>query len=132
VGAGTGIASVLRPGGRLPIIANRIHPTRPTQQELDEINADYLDVTPKGTADAEAQVIALIEAHGFAVARRDCVEELHYSTDEFVDLLFTYSNHLVLDPPVRDELRARLMQRIGAAGVDARNDASAFVCTPTR
>ncbi len=37
------VAAILRPGGRLALLANRIVPTAPTQQELDEINADYLD-----------------------------------------------------------------------------------------
>ena len=39
------VAAILRKGGRLALLANRIMPTAPTQQDLDEINADYLDVT---------------------------------------------------------------------------------------
>ena len=85
------VAAILRPGGRLAILANRIHPTSPTQQELDEINADYLDVTARSTVNNEEAVIGLIEESGFVVARRRCAEKLHYSTEEYLDLVFTYS-----------------------------------------
>lgn len=126
------VASILRRGGRLALLANRIMPTSPTQQTLDEINADYLDVTVAAEAEAEAAVTALIEACGFSHERRRYVEQLHYSTDDYLNLVFTYSNRLVLDPSEQLELRSRLADRIGTAGVDARNDAVAFICTPTR
>jgi hypothetical protein len=38
---------------------------------------------------------------------------------------------LLLDPTAQAELRSRLSQRIGTAGVDAQNDALAVVCVPT-
>jgi ubiquinone/menaquinone biosynthesis C-methylase UbiE len=41
------------------------------------------------------------------------------------------ATQLLLGPTAREELRSRLVQRIGAAGVDAQNDALAVVCTPT-
>jgi hypothetical protein len=63
--------------------------------------------------------------------RRSFVERLHYTTEEYLDLVATYSNRLTLDPTARAELRSRLEQRIGATGVDARNDALAVVCTPS-
>ena len=40
-------------------------------------------------------------------------------------IVFTYSNVLTVDQQTRFELRSRLAQRIGAAGVDAENDATA-------
>jgi len=126
------VATILRPGGRLAILANRILPTSPTQQELDEINVDYLDVTARATVNNEEEVIELIEACGFSVERRRCEEALHYATEDYLNLVFTYSNHLLLDAAAQDELRSRLAERIGAAGVDAQNAALAVVCTPTR
>jgi ubiquinone/menaquinone biosynthesis C-methylase UbiE len=125
------VAAVLRQGGRLAILANRIHPTSPTQQELDEINADYLDVSARSIVNAEEEVTALIEACGFSVERRRYVEQLHYTTEGYLNLVSTYSNRLLLDPAAQAELRSRLAQRIGTAGVDAQNNALAVVCTPT-
>ena len=125
------VAAILRPGGRLALLANRIVPTAPTQHELDEINADYLDVTARAIVNAEDEVSVMVEECGFSVERRRCVEQLHYAGEDYLNLVSTYSNRLLLDPTARAELRSRLAQRIGTAGVDAQNDALAVVCTPT-
>ena len=124
------VAAILRPGGRLALLANRIVPTAPTQQDLDEINADYVDLTATSIVNAEAEVMVLIEECGFAIERRTCIEQIHYTSDDYLNLVFTYSNRLVLDPTAQAELRSRLARRIDTAGVDARNDALAVVCTP--
>jgi SAM-dependent methyltransferase len=124
------VAAILRPGGRLALLANRIVPTAPTQQDLDAINADYLDVTATSIVNTEDEVTVLIEECGFSVERRTCVEQIHYAREDYLNLVSTYSNRLVLDPTAQAELRSRLARRIGTAGVDARNDALAVVCTP--
>jgi SAM-dependent methyltransferase len=124
------VSAILRPGGQLALLANRIVPTAPTQQDLDEIIADYLDVTARSIVNAEDEVTALIEECGFSVERRRCVERLHYAREDYLNLLSTYSNRLLLDPTAQAELRSRLAQRIGTTGVDARNDALAVVCAP--
>jgi SAM-dependent methyltransferase len=126
------VAAILGQGGRLALLANRIIPTAPTQQELDKINADYLDVTARPIVNAEEDLAAMLEERSFAVERRRCVEQLHYTTEEYLNLVSTYSNRLLLPPSDREELRSRLAQRIGPAGVDAQNDALAIVCTPFR
>ncbi len=124
------VAAILRPGGRLALLANRIVPTAPTQQDLDEVNADYVDVTATSAANAENEVTVLIEECGFSIERRTYVEQIHYAGEDYLNLVFTYSNRLVLDPTARAELRSRLARRIGTAGVDAQNDAVAMICTP--
>jgi len=126
------VVAMLRPGGRLALLANRVLPTAPTQQELDEINADYLDLTKRSVLNADEEVATALEKHGFTVERRRCVEQLHYPTDDYLNLVATYSNHLTLDPAAHAELRSRLADRIGASGVHAQNAALAVVCTPTR
>jgi SAM-dependent methyltransferase len=126
------VAAILRPGGRLAILANRIIPTAPTQQELDEVNADYLDVTARPVVNREEEVVRLIEECGFSVESLRVDERLHYTTEDYLDLVFTYSNHLLLDAATQAELRSRLADRIGSGGVDAQNHALAVVCTPTR
>ena len=125
------VAAILRPGGRLALLANRVVPTAPTQQELDEINADYLDVTARSIVNAEEEVAALVERQGFSVELHRADEQLHYTAEGYLDLVSTYSNRLLLDPGAQEELRSRLAQRIGPAGVDAHNAALAVVCTPT-
>lgn len=63
---------------------------------------------------------------------RQFVERFHCSTDDWLNMVFTYSSHLTLDPIARAELRSQLEQRIGAGGVVAQNDATALICTPHR
>jgi SAM-dependent methyltransferase len=126
------VAAMLRPGGRLALLANRIVPTAPTQQELDEINADYLDVTSRPMVNAEEEEVAgMVGQCGFSVELRRIDERLHYPTEDYLNLVSTYSNRLLLDPAAQTELRSRLAARIGSAGVDATNHALAVVCTPT-
>lgn len=64
----------------------------------------------------------MVEECGFSVERRRCVELLHYTTEDYLNLVSTYSNRLLLDPPAQAELRSRLARRIGSAGVNAQND----------
>lgn len=126
------IATILRAGGRLVLLANRIRPISPTSVELDGAYSGILDISQRPSIDAahEVAVASLIEECGFGVERRCVVEQLHYATDEWLDMVTTYSNVLTLESHKRVELRARLEERIGAHGVDAQNDAVALICTP--
>jgi hypothetical protein len=45
--------------------------------------------------------MATIEEYGFTVERRWLVELLHYATDDWLNMVFTYSSHLTLDPTPR-------------------------------
>jgi SAM-dependent methyltransferase len=123
------VATILKPGGRVALVWNRITPTSPTNAELNDVYADYLDVVARPSIETEGGTTAVLEECGFAVDRRHFVEELHYSTCAWLNLVFTYSNHLGIDPISRQSLRSRLERRIGRAGVDARNDALAVVGT---
>jgi len=126
------IASILRPGGRLALLSNRIAPVSPTRQELDEAYAGYLDASARPAIDAahDEELMATIQHRGYTVERRRITERLHYTTDAWVDMVFTYSNVLTLTPQARSGLRSRLEHRIGTAGVDAENDGTAVICTP--
>lgn len=126
------VASILRPGGRLVLLSNRITPTSPTRQQLDEAYVGYLDSSQRPAIDAahDEKLMEIIRDHGYTIERRHVTERLHYATDAWVNMVATYSNVLTLDQQTRSELRSRLEQRIGAAGVDAENDATAVICTP--
>jgi SAM-dependent methyltransferase len=126
------VATILRPGGRLALLSNRITPTSPAREDLDEVYADYLDPTKRPSIDAvhDDGLAAMVEECGFAIERRSVVERLHYATDDWLNMVGTYSNVLTLEPRDRAALRSRLAQHIGTAGVDAQNEAVAVICTP--
>lgn len=126
------VASILRPGGRLALLSNRVTPVAPTRQELDAAYAGYLDAEARPAIDAahDDDLMAMIRQHGYTVERRHITERLHYTTDAWLNMLCTYSNVLTLAPQARSGLRSRLERRIGTAGVDAENDATAVICTP--
>jgi SAM-dependent methyltransferase len=126
------VAAVLRPGGRLALLSNRITPISPTRQELDEAYAGYLDASARPAIDAahDEELIPMIHQHGYTF-RRHVTERLQYTTDAWVNMMFTYSNVLTLAPQARSDLRSQLEHRIGTAGVDAENNATAVICTPS-
>jgi SAM-dependent methyltransferase len=127
------VRSILTAGGRLVLLSNRIVPQSPTWADMDDIYTDYLGEARSSIVDAtrEAEVTALIEDGGFTVDKRNVIEQVRYTTEDWLNLVFTYSNHLTLAASARDELRGRLADRIGPDGVDAINDALAVVCTPS-
>ena len=125
------VAALLNPGGRLALLWNRIRPDTPTPEQFDAAYAGVLDEwrrAPSSDVEGGDQLTALLDAAGFVSAQHHYVERLHYCTEDWVDMVTTYSNVLTLEPDVRAELRGRLEQCIGAAGVDATNDALAIVC----
>jgi SAM-dependent methyltransferase len=126
------VRAILGPGGRLALLSNRLTPISPTRQALDDAYAGYLDTAQRPAIDAvhDDRLPAIVEHHGFTIDRRHVTERLHYATNDWVNMVFTYSNVLTLDPKPRAELRSRLTKRIGVDGVDAQNDAVAVICTP--
>jgi hypothetical protein len=72
--------------------------------------------------------IPLIEEAGFVVEERDFHEQLHYESEAWLNMVFTYSDHLPLDQEASVGLRARLSERIGGSGVSAENRGVALIC----
>jgi hypothetical protein len=68
------------------------------------------------------RLIASITASGFTVEERTYPRSAHYSAEHWLDLVFTYSNHLTLAAEKASELRARLAERIGPKGVAVAGD----------
>jgi SAM-dependent methyltransferase len=126
------VASILRPGGHMALLSNRIIPTAPSRQDFDETYAGLLDVSDRRVVDAvhDEGLTDMLEGCGFTVERRHVTETVHYATDDWVNRVLTFSNVLTLEPRVRAELRRRLEKRIGGAGVHARKDGVAVVCAP--
>jgi SAM-dependent methyltransferase len=127
------VASILSPVGRLALLSNRVIPTSPSRQDLNEVFAGHVEVSEHRTIDAvhDDGLTATIKARGFTVERRSTSERVHYTSDDWVNMTFTFSNVLVLEPTTAAELRSQLEERIGGSGVDARKDSVVVICTPT-
>jgi SAM-dependent methyltransferase len=114
---------LLSGGGRLALMWNRLFPTHPTHTEFAEIYRNYMDassplVDPSSNGLVETdRLVAAIAAAEFTVEVRTYSRRDHYSTADWLDLAFTYSNHLILAAEKGAELRARLAERIGSKGV---------------
>jgi SAM-dependent methyltransferase len=129
---------LLPSGGRLALMWNRLVPTHPTQRDLAGIYRDYMDPgSPlvdgsSNGLDVEHRtdgLIASIAASGFTVEERTYPRDAHYSTAQWLDLAFTYSNHLVLAAEKASELRSKLAERIGSKGVSVGGDALLILAT---
>ena len=124
------IRGILNDGGKLALIWNRLRPTNPTRADFEAIYRDYMDVeTHRGDGNPD-EVVDMIAAAGFSVTQRRYPHDLHYSAQQWVDIAFTFSNQLILAADKATDLRARLIERIGSAGVSVGGDAVAVFATP--
>ena len=133
------VHALLSTGGQLALMWNRLFPTDPTHGDLAEIYRDYMDpastlidgssIGVAETDDDTDRLIASITASGFTVEERTYPRHAHYSTEQWLDLAFTYSNHLILAADKASELRARLAERIGSKGVSVGGDTLLILAT---
>jgi SAM-dependent methyltransferase len=130
---------LLSSGGHLALMWNRLLPASPTHADFAEIYRDYMDPgsplvdgASNGLLVTDAntdRLIASITASGFTVEVRTYPRHAHYSTEQWLDLAFTYSNHLILAAETASELRARLADRIGSEGVSVGGDTLLILAT---
>jgi hypothetical protein len=125
------VRDILSTGGKLALIWNRLKPTAPTRAEFDSIYKDYMDVGTRSIDGNPDDLVAVLAAAGFTSTHERYPHNLHYSTEQYVELVFTYSNHLTLAAEKATELRSRLAERIGSAGVSVGGDALAILATPS-
>jgi SAM-dependent methyltransferase len=124
------IRGILNDGGKLALIWNRLRPTNPTRADFEAIYRDYMNVeTHRGDGNPD-EVANMVAAAGFTVTQRRYAHDLHYSAQQWVDIAFTFSNQLILAADKATDLRARLIERIGSAGVTVGGDAVAIFATP--
>jgi SAM-dependent methyltransferase len=124
------IRGILDGGGKLALIWNRLRPTNPTRAEFEAIYRDYMNVETHRGDGSPGEVIDMIAAAGFTVTEQKYPHDLHYSAQEWVDIAFTFSHQLILAADKATELRARLVERIGANGVSVGGDAVAILAVP--
>jgi SAM-dependent methyltransferase len=124
------IRGILDDGGKLALIWNRLRPTTPTRAEFESIYRDYMEIETHRHDGNTDQIVTLIDDAGFEVTQQRYQHELHYSAQQWVDIAFTFSHQLLVPAEKADELRARLIERIGPAGVSVGGDAVAIFATP--
>lgn len=125
------VRDILSDGGKLALIWNRLRPTKPTRAEFETIYQDYMDVDRRSTDGNPDEIVDLLAASGFSVTQRRYRHDLHYSAQQWVDIAFSFSRQLILTADQASELRARLVERIGSAGVWVGGDAVAIFGTPS-
>jgi SAM-dependent methyltransferase len=135
------VHALLSTGGQLALMWNRLIPTQPTDGNLAEIYRDYMDPglslvggSSIGIAETGGNIdrlTASITASGFTVEKHTYPRDEHYSAERWLDLVFTYSSHLILAADKAAELRARLAKRIGPRGVSVGGDTLLILATRT-
>ncbi|MGB8404491.1 MAG: class I SAM-dependent methyltransferase [Mycobacterium sp.] len=127
-------------GGILALAWNRLFPVVPSRTDFAAVYRDFIDgASPLVTAaptggtgsgmDSDG-VAADIQRAGFVVDSRTYARGEQYSPERWLDLVFTYSNHLVLEPERARELRSRLGELIGEDGVQVGGDTLLITCRP--
>lgn len=135
------VRRLLTDRGRLALAWNRLFPITPSRNDFASIYRDFMDpdsplvtAMPTGGTGSGLDVgrlDVLLERAGFTVGQRTYRREAHYGCQEWLDLVFTYSNHLVLPADRAAELRDRLAARIGPGGVTVGGDALLITARPT-
>ena len=131
--------ALLPTGGHLALMWNRLFPTDPTHGDFAEIYRDYMDPgsplidgSSIGIVETDGNIdhlIASVTVSGFTVEVRTYPRDDHYSVEQWLDLVFTYSNHLILAADKASELRARLADGIGSQGVSVGGDTLLILAT---
>jgi SAM-dependent methyltransferase len=124
------VRTVLRAGGRLALLWNRLIPTTPTRDDFAAIYADYMDTDTALMDGCRGELVAALAAAGFTAEQRTYRRSVHYSRDQWVDFAFTHSTHLTLAVDQAADLRDRLADRIGPDGVTVGGESLAIVATP--
>lgn len=115
--------SLLRRGGRLALMWNRFEILDPTSDELNGVYGDYMSIREHVVTLDVDPVPPALRSVGFEITTGQYSQRFDMDRDEWLDLAFTHSNHLILAPDIRIELRDRLSRLIGDRTVQIDNDA---------
>ena len=124
------VIDVLAPRGRLALLWNRMSAVDPPQEAIESVHAEVRGHRhdPGGGESGERRVIELLSDTGFVVSVHSVRETVRYDADAYLEMVFTYSHQLVLDPDRRQRLRDRLRSVVDD-GVTIVNDAIALIGT---
>lgn len=112
------LASLLRPGGSVVLLWNKLRPSRPSNDDLraaspDYVNVDAVSSNPAQADAALARLRELFARSGFTVTEREDSWTETQPAQRWLDLIFTYSAHSTLPDERRAALRAALAAVIG-------------------
>ncbi|WP_348536330.1 class I SAM-dependent methyltransferase [Mycobacterium sp. OTB74] len=134
------VRRLLTDGGRMALAWNRQIPITPSMLDFAAVYRDFLDpasplVTGRPTGGTgsgmdSAALAADLEKAGFAVEIHLYPRDEHLDAEQWLDMAFTYSNHLVLEPDQARELRSRLAELIGDDGVHIGGDTLLMTARP--
>jgi SAM-dependent methyltransferase len=131
------VRRLLTDRGHLALAWNRMFPVTPSRSDFAPIYRDYMEpgsplvtATPTAPALDVGGLDDVLDKAGFTVRHHTYHREAHYDRDEWLDLVFTYSNHLVLPAETATELRNRLAAFIGTAGVTVGGDSLLITARP--
>jgi SAM-dependent methyltransferase len=131
------VRRLLTDRGQLALAWNRLFPVTPSRSDFAPIYRDYMEpgsplvtATPTAPGLDVGRVDDVIEKAGFTLRQHIYPCEAHYGREEWLDLVFTYSNHLVLPAETASELRDRLAAFIGTAGVTVGGDTLLITARP--
>jgi SAM-dependent methyltransferase len=124
------VRSVLRPGGRLALLWNRLKPLAPTHEDFAAIYDDYMERDSTRAHRDFGALTGTLSEYGYSVTTHSYPRHVEYTRDQWLNWAFTHSNHLVLPAAQAAELRQRLSDRIGDGGVTVGGDSLAIVATP--
>ena len=117
------VASLLRPGGVLALFWNHLTYTAPTKADFDAIYGvhapELLERAEHDRANVDEQrFVKDVQGAGLFsdVEERNYPSQVTYLADEWIGMINTHSDHLLLEPAARAALSAELRQMIGAAG----------------
>jgi SAM-dependent methyltransferase len=126
------VRRLLTDRGRLALVWNRLFPVNPSRSDFAPIYRDYMEAgSPLATATSTRGTRSgldvgglddVLEGSGFSVGQSTYHRDAHFDCDQWLDLVFTYSNHLVLPAGKARKLRDRLAKRIGPGGVTVGED----------
>lgn len=126
------IRTLLAPGGSLALAWNDIEARGELRTRLAAVAAKYHaegTTASLGTAaedrfaSVEHPALTQLRATGFSAHESTFVEELRYSRDDWLSMVFTYSAQLTMDPVKRAIMREDMSSEIPADGLDAANSA---------
>ncbi|MCR4689763.1 MAG: class I SAM-dependent methyltransferase [Lachnospiraceae bacterium] len=122
------VFSLLKPGGAFARFANRPHNSKRDPDLAHEIDAlydfyynDYYDIMPgtkKRFTEDKANEIAMIPSkYGFTDMQYHLFyRERVFDADEYIKLLGTYSDHIAIAEPIRNEFFAKIAKAINEHG----------------
>ncbi|MGJ0118082.1 methyltransferase domain-containing protein [Williamsia sp. MIQD14] len=131
----TGVAipkamSLLNPGGRLVLLWHMTNPESPPAEEFDAVYRRYTPVAPPRGSGDDVSLSDALSAAGFTVAEKSYPVRAEYTTDAWLDMVFTFSAQNVLSDADKAALRADLAALVGPDGVSVAG--VAYVATATR